>query len=101
MPAPSHLYRRGSTWWWRRALPRPARNILGMVELRASTHTHMVSEAHCRARRLGVAADALIEVLATMDAAVDHRRPVPPIPPELGRRLIRLVVRTVLDGWED
>lgn len=101
MPTPSHLYRRGAIWWWRRALPRPARSILGLVEIRASARTYRVSEARCRARRLDVAADALIEVLATMDAAADDRRPVPPIPPELGRRLIRLVVRTVLDGWED
>lgn len=67
MALDTHLYRRGATYYWRRALPASACRLIsksGGVDLRISLRTQLLAVARQRARRVSAASDVVLSSLS-------------------------------------
>ncbi|EPR43904.1 integrase family protein [Desulfovibrio sp. X2] len=62
----SHLLLKGNTYYFRCAVPREHRGLLGCSELRRSLGTGYAGEARLRAKRLALAAHDIFRMLARM-----------------------------------
>lgn len=81
MKSIAYLYRRGGAWYWRRAVPRPLRDLFEVESLRVSTRAYDTLGARQTARALNTLADAAFtEALDALEAnPVDGAARVPKI----------------------
>jgi hypothetical protein len=101
MSLDTHLYRRGATYYWRRALPAcPRFSKTGSVDLRISLRTHVLALARQRARRLSVALDAVLNLLSDVMQAglIDTNKLRALLNPILAGELERAEVARALSG---
>ncbi|WP_158044863.1 DUF6538 domain-containing protein [Skermanella pratensis] len=101
MALDTHLYRRGATYYWRRTLPAcPRFSKAGGADLRISLRTQVLAPARQRARRLGVATDAVLDLLsdAMQAGLVDTERLRALLAPILRAELERAEVARALGG---
>ncbi len=60
---PTHVYRRGAAYWWRRRIPIALVDFFPARELRVSLRTHLRRDAAHRAARLRLATDVAFDEL--------------------------------------
>ena len=94
MAGPTHVYRRGAAYWWRRRVPKALIAKFGCPELRFSLRTHIRRDAAHRAARLRLVTDLAFGAME--QAVLDGAR----LTPEGMKAVVDGLVRAELDAAE-